>query len=98
MDKDTKHVMQFFAYDHLPTQLQAVSRPFCVLAQSLASGSLSLDAVAPVVDTLEALPDNRERDKALAIFKTILLVDPIVEQLDRLLMAKDAAVRARLAK
>lgn len=59
------HVMQFFAWAHLPPALQVVSRPFGELAEQLLS-----------------LPDNRERDRAL----------------DRLLEAKDAAVRAALAK
>lgn len=30
------HVLQFFAYDHLPEKLQQVSRPFCELAHELA--------------------------------------------------------------
>lgn len=28
-------IMQFFAYAHLPEKMQAVSRPFCELAQSI---------------------------------------------------------------
>jgi ferritin-like protein len=31
MERD--HIMQFFAYAHLPERLQAVSRPFCELAE-----------------------------------------------------------------
>lgn len=98
MEKDIVHVMQFFSYEHLPPELQEVSRPFCELAWALTTKGVTLAAVGPVVSTLEALPDNRERDKALGIFKTILMIDPIIDQLDRLLMAKDAAVRARVAK
>lgn len=30
-----EHIMQFFAFGHLPPHLQAVSRPFCELAQSI---------------------------------------------------------------
>jgi len=30
-----EYLMQFFEYAHLPEKLQAVSKPFCDLAQSL---------------------------------------------------------------
>ncbi len=60
------HIMQFFAFAHLPVSLQTVSRPFAELAHM-------------VVDTL---PRNPERTVALR----------------KLLEAKDAAVRAALAK
>lgn len=46
---DTEHILQFFAYDHLPERLQAVSRPFGELARSL----------------VESLPRNPERSVAL---------------------------------
>ena len=62
----TEHIMQFFAYAHLPEHLQKVSKPFGDLAQE-------------IVDTL---PRNPERTVALR----------------KLLEAKDAAVRAQLAK
>ena len=58
-------ILQFFAYDHLPGNLQAVSRPFCDLAVTIADG-----------------PQNAEVTVALR----------------KLLEAKDAAVRAHLAK
>jgi hypothetical protein len=60
------HVMQFFAYNHLPADLQEISKPFGELA----------------VHIMGTLPSNPERTKAL----------------DRLLEAKDAAVRAKLAR
>lgn len=44
-----EHIMQFFAYAHLPTRLQVVSKPFGILAQE-------------IVDTL---PRNPERTVAL---------------------------------
>lgn len=59
------HIMQFFAHEHLPPPLAAVSKPFSDLARA-------------IVDTL---PRNPERTVALR----------------KLLEAKDAAVRARLA-
>ena len=61
-----EHIMQFFAYSHLPPVLQDVSRPFGEMAQR-------------IVDTL---PRNPERTVALR----------------KLLEAKDAAVRALVAK
>lgn len=61
----TEHILQFFAFAHLPPHLQEVSRPFSELA-----------------DTIMQLPRNPERTVALR----------------KLLEAKDAAVRARLAK
>lgn len=43
------HLLQFFAYAHLPVPLQAVSKPFCDLANEVAT----------------ALPSNSERAMAL---------------------------------
>jgi hypothetical protein len=62
----TEHIMQFFAYSHLPPHLQAVSKPFGIMAQEM----------------VEMLPRNPERTVALR----------------KLLEAKDAAVRALVAK
>lgn len=58
-------IMQFFTYAHLPEHLQAVSKPFCELAQYTCT-----------------LPDNAQREAAL----------------NRILEAKDCAVRAVLFK
>lgn len=60
------HIVQFFAYEHLPPALQEISRPFSELARTIT----------------ETVPRNPERTVALR----------------KLLEAKDAAVRARLAK
>lgn len=60
-----EHILQFFAYAHLPPHLQATSRLFGELAVVVAG-----------------LPDNPERTVALR----------------KLLEAKDAAVRALIAK
>lgn len=60
------HVMQFFAYDHLPPQLKIISEQFSNLAHWI------------VVN----IPQNPERTVALR----------------KLLEAKDAAVRAYIAK
>jgi hypothetical protein len=42
-------MLQFFTYDHLPPHLQAVSEPFCQLAEKI----------------VETLPSNPERTVAL---------------------------------
>jgi len=44
-----EHIMQFFAYDHLPAHLQTISKPFGELAQTL----------------FKTLPANPERTTAL---------------------------------
>lgn len=61
-----EHIIQFFAYEHLPPHLQAVSKPFGDLARQMVND----------------LPRNPERTVALR----------------KLLEAKDAAVRALVAK
>jgi hypothetical protein len=61
-----EHIVQFFAYEHLPPHLGEVSKPFGQLAATI----------------VETLPRNPERTVALR----------------KLLEAKDAAVRALLAK
>ncbi len=66
MTQPTEHIIQFFAYEHLPPHLQAVSKPFGDLARSLVND----------------LPRNPERTVALR----------------KLLEAKDAPVRALVAK
>ena len=60
------HIMQFFAFEHLPAHLQEVSRPVHDMAKN----------------TILQLPDNAERAVALR----------------KLLEAKDAAVRALVAR
>jgi hypothetical protein len=63
---ENEHILQFFAFEHLPPHLQDISRPFSEMATSI----------------VETLPRNPERTVALR----------------KLLEAKDAAVRAVLAK
>jgi hypothetical protein len=60
------HILQFFTWEHLPLELQAVSMPFATMAQWI----------------VKTLPRNPERTVALR----------------KLIEAKDAAVRARVAK
>ena len=74
----TEHIMQFFAYEHLPAHLQAVSKPFGDLARLIVAQG-EMPAGTPVQFPL---PRNPERTAALR----------------KLLEAKDAAVRAVVAK
>lgn len=48
-NRNTEHIMQFFEYGHLPGHLQAISRPFCLLA----------------LETILPLPRSPERTVAL---------------------------------
>jgi hypothetical protein len=75
-----EHILQFFAYEHLPPHLAMISAPFCHLAHAIVSGDNA--AEAGNVTMGPPLPRNPERTVALR----------------KLLEAKDAAVRAALAK
>ena len=66
MAAEQEHILQFFAFSHLPEKLQAISQPFCHAAHLI----------------IATTPRNPERTVALR----------------KLLEAKDAAVRAALAK
>lgn len=46
---ENERLLKFFAYEHLPTELQEMSRPFCSLARML----------------VDILPRNPERTLAL---------------------------------
>ncbi len=65
-DQQREPILQFFAYSHLPEEMQAISKPFGELAERVHL----------------VLPRNAERSVALR----------------KLLEAKDAAVRAAIAK
>lgn len=77
----TEHILQFFAYAHLPAHLQAISKPFCDLAHAIVLGDDAPEA-GYVTTANGPLPRNPERTVALR----------------KLLEAKDAAVRALVAK
>ncbi|RVD44663.1 hypothetical protein EN742_01655 [Mesorhizobium sp. M4A.F.Ca.ET.020.02.1.1] len=66
IEQPAEHVMQFFAFDHLPPTLKEISKPFGRMAE----------------DIVRTLPRNQQRTMAL----------------NKLLEAKDAAVRAYIAK
>jgi hypothetical protein len=77
---EQEHILQFFAYAHLPPHLATISRPFCDLAYAIVYGDN--DERTGTVTSGGPVPRNPERTVALR----------------KLLEAKDAAVRAVLAK
>lgn len=48
------HIMQFFAYAHLPERLAVVSAPFAELAHTIASGPHNLETEVALRKLLEA--------------------------------------------
>lgn len=48
------HVLSFFAYEHLPPFMQAVSRPFCELAHVVATGSNNPETTIALRKLLES--------------------------------------------
>lgn len=77
---ESEHILQFFAYSHLPPHLSVISKPFCDLAHAIVFGDN--DVKAGTITSGPPIPRNPERTVALR----------------KLLEAKDAAVRAVLAK
>lgn len=47
-------LMQFFTYQHLPAQLQAISAPFALLAETVAAGPQNQETTAALRKLLEA--------------------------------------------
>jgi hypothetical protein len=39
-EKPTEHILQFFAYAHLPPDLQAISKPFFEFAHAIVEGKI----------------------------------------------------------
>lgn len=79
-----EHILQFFAYKHLPPHLQAISKPFCDLAERISGTALSGEQMAEGNGSTVHFPVPRNPERTVALRK--------------LLEAKDAAVRALLAK
>jgi hypothetical protein len=73
-----EHILQYFAYEHLPPHLQEISKPFCELAAAIA------EPMPQHAGSLPGFPLPRNPERTVALRK--------------LLEAKDAAVRALLAK
>jgi hypothetical protein len=54
----SEHIMQFFAYDHLPAHLKAVSKPFADLAFAIVGDERGLPAGSPVQFPLQRNPER----------------------------------------
>ena len=63
MSTPKEHILQFFAYTHIPPHLANVSRPFCELAHAIAEGDNG--AESGNVTLGGPLPSNPERTVAL---------------------------------
>lgn len=59
----TESLLQFFAYEHLPSQLQLISKPFCDLAHAMVLGDNVPES--GTVTFGSPLPRNPERNMAL---------------------------------
>lgn len=103
------HLMQFFAYAHLPPHLQAASKPFRAWAEQLCT-DLDLD-LAPIRAHIDALPPNPQciwaRSKLLRFDERRGFHDwdplhrataRLAYRLELLLECKDCCVRAVLFK
>lgn len=60
---NTEHILQFFAYSHLPPHLRDVSRPFCHLANAIVKGDNVPESGTVTIGG--PLPRNPERTEAL---------------------------------
>lgn len=49
-----QNILQFFAFDHLPPHLRAVSQPFCELAERVADGPSNAESTVALRKLLEA--------------------------------------------
>ena len=65
MHPATAHVLQYFAFEHLPPHLQDVSRPFAELAHAIAERSKTPEATVALRKLLEA-KDAAVRDALAA--------------------------------
>ena len=54
MNPASVHVLQFFAYEHLPPKLQEISRPFCELAKAVAQRADNQETTVALRKLLEA--------------------------------------------
>lgn len=62
-NQPTEPLLQFFAYQHLPAHLQAVSKPFCDLAHAIVKGDNVPESGTVTIGS--PLPRNPERTVAL---------------------------------
>lgn len=63
LDKDQEPLLQFFAYGHLPLDLQLISKPFHDLAHAIVKGDNVPESGTVTIGS--PLPRNPERTVAL---------------------------------
>lgn len=76
-----EHIMQFFAYEHLPPHLAAVSKPFCDIARAMVGDERGMP-----VGTSTAFPLPRNPEREIALRKLLECKDAAV----RAALAKEA--------
>lgn len=54
MNPAIQHVLKFFAYEHLPAKLQAVSKPFSELAKQVSESADNQEVTVALRKLLEA--------------------------------------------
>ena len=54
MHPAVEHILQFFAYEHLPPHLQVISMPFSDLAKTIATNAKTPEATVALRKLLEA--------------------------------------------
>jgi hypothetical protein len=69
-----EHILQFFAYSHLPPELQMVSKPFCDLAHAIVLG----DNVPESGNVTFGPPLNRNPERTVALRKLLEAKDAAV--------------------
>jgi hypothetical protein len=92
-EKKDSDIRKYFAYNHLPENLQKVSKPFADAVNSI--GQDSLESLYATMSA--ALPNNEEKEHCLLKLKKAIGGDILynsTEQIRIILEAKDCAVRA----
>lgn len=104
MHTDVMNTLQFFAFKHLPPHLQVMSRPFAEAAVKLANApAFQGDVFKALSDHVDgATPVNPQSKKALQKIDEARLLYvhgmDVDDVLNRLIEAKDCAVRALVYK
>jgi hypothetical protein len=69
-------ILQFFAYAHLPPHLQAISKPFGLLAELICSDELGLQNCAERHEALRKLLEAKDCAVRAKLYKAPVLAQP----------------------
>jgi hypothetical protein len=69
-------ILQFFAYEHLPPHLQAISKPFGLLAELICSDELGLQHCAERHEALRKLLEAKDCAVRAKLYKAPVSVQP----------------------